>query len=322
MKLPQRIAALAVFAGAGIPATLMAQAYPIKSIRVLVGFTPGAGMDIAVRLVVPKMGEVLGQQIIIDNRPGAGGNLAAEMTAKAPADGYTLLTSGAPAAIAQSLYPKLGYDLLRDLEAVALIASAAQLLVVHPSLPAKTLKALVAFGKGARSELTYATTGAGSTPHLSAEMFRMQSGIRILHVPYRGTPPAMTDLVAGNVTFMFANLLSVIPQVQQGRLRAIAITSTRRSPITPDVPCVAETYPGFESGSWYALFTPAGTSRDTITRLHDAVSKALQSEDVRSKMLAQGAELLTGSQQDAQAYTRAETVKWARVVKASGAKAD
>ena len=322
MKLSQRIAALAVFAGAGLSATLMAQAYPVKPIRILVGFTPGAGMDIAVRLVAPKMGEVLGQQIIIDNRPGAGGNLAAEMTAKAPADGYTLLTSGAPAAIAQSLYPKLGYDLLRDLEAVALIASAAQLLVVHPSLPAKTVKTFVAFAKGARSELTYATTGAGSTPHLSAEMFRMQSGIRILHVPYRGTPPAMTDLVAGNVTFMFANLLSVMPQVQQGRLRALAITSARRSPITPDVPTVAETYPGFESGSWYALFTPMGTPRDAITRLHEAVSKALQSEDVRSKMLAQGAELLSGSQQDAQAYTRAETAKWARVVRASGARAD
>lgn len=311
---------LMIAASAGMPA--LAQPYPAKPIRVLVGFTPGAGMDIAVRMIAPKMGDVLGQQVVIDNRPGAGGNLAAEMVAKSPADGYTLLTNGAPAAIAQTLYPKLGYDLLRDLETVALIASAAQLLVVHPSLPAKTVKEFVSFARGARAELTYATTGAGSTPHLSAEMFRMHSGIRMLHVPYRGSPPAMTDLVAGNVTFMFANLLSVLPQVQSGRLRALAITSAKRSALTPDVPTVAETFAGFESGSWYALFAPSGTPREALSRLHDAVSKALQTAEVRDKMLAQGAELLSGSQQEAHAYTRSEVAKWAKVVRASGAKAE
>jgi tripartite-type tricarboxylate transporter receptor subunit TctC len=294
----------------------------VKPIRILVGFTPGAGIDIALRLVTPKMSEVLGQQIIVDNRPGAGGNLAAEIVARSSADGYTLLTNGAPAAIAQTLYPKLGYDLLRDLEAAALIASVAQLLVVHPALPVQSVKALVALGKAGRNELTYASTGAGSTPHLSAEMLRLNSGMRLVHIPYRGSPQALTDLVSGQVSFMFANLLSVVPQVQQGRLRALAITSSKRSVLTPEVPTVAETYPGYESGSWYGLFAPAGTPPVAITRINEAVARAKETPEVRDKLLAQGAELLTGTPQEAHAYTRSEVMKWARVVKASGAKAE
>ena len=302
-------------------APVLAQSYPLKPIRILIGFTPGAGVDIAVRLIAPKMGEALGQQIIVDNRPGAGGNVAAELGARAPADGYTLLANGAPAAIAQTLYPRLGYDLLRDYETVALIASVAQLLVVHPSLPVKNVKDLVAISKRG-NELTYATTGAGSSPHLTAEMLKLQSGIRILQIPYRGTPPAMTDLVAGNVSFMFGNILSVLPQVRNGRLRALAITSAKRSGITPNVPTVAETYPGFESGSWYGLFTPTGTPREAVTRLHETTTRTLQSPDVRDKFVAQGAELLASTQPEAQAYTRVEVAKWGKVVKASGAKAD
>jgi tripartite-type tricarboxylate transporter receptor subunit TctC len=304
------------------PSTSSGQAYPAKSIRILVGFTAGAGMDIAVRLITPRMSELLGQSVIIDNRPGAGGNLAAELVARAPADGYTLLTNGAPAAISQTLYRKLGYDLLKDLDAIALIASVPQLLVVHPSLPVKTVKDFVAMSKAHRGELTYATTGAGSTPHLSAEMLRLQSGIKLLHVPYRGSPQALTDLMAGNVSLMFANLLSVLPHIHDNRLRALAITSAKRSPITPAVPTVAETYAGFESGSWYGLYAPAGSPKDAVMRLNEAASRALQSPEVRDKFVAQGAELLSGTPQDAAAYTRAEVVKWSKVVKASGARVD
>ena len=305
-----------------IPISLHAQTFPAKPIRVVVGFTPGAGVDIAVRLIGPKMGDALGQSIIVDTRPGAGGNIAAELGARAPADGYTLLANGAPAAIAQTLYSKLSYDLLKDFEAVALVASVSQLLVVHPSLPVKTLKDFVTIANVRRGELTYATTGSGSTPHLTAEMLRMQTGIQILHVPYRGTPPALTDLIAGNVTFMFANILSVLPQVQNGRLRALAITSAKRSAITPNLPTVAETYPGFESGSWYALFAPSGTPKEAVTRIHDAVTRAMQAPEVRDKFIAQGAEPLSGTPQDAAAYTRAEVAKWGKVVKASGARVD
>ena len=312
----------ALFAAAVFPVALRAQTFPAKPIRVLVGFTPGAGVDIAVRLIAPKMGDALGQQIIIDNRAGAGGNIAAELGARAPADGYTLLANGAPAAISQTLYSKLSYDLLRDYEAVALIASVSQLLVVHPSLPAKTVKDFVAIAHVRRGELSYATTGSGSTPHLTAEMFKMQTGIQILHIPYKGTPPALTDLIAGNVTFMFANILSVLPQVQNGRLRALAITSAKRSAITPNLPTVAETYPGFESGSWYALFAPSGTPKEAVTRIHDAVTRAMQAPEVREKFIAQGAEPLAGTPQDAAAFTRAEVAKWGKVVKASGARVD
>ena len=182
-------ATLAVLLASALPGTLHAQTFPTKPIRALVGFTPGAGVDIAVRLIAPKMSETLGQSLIVDNRAGAGGNIAAELVARAPADGYTLLGGGAPAAISQSLYSKLGYDLLRDFEPVALIGTVSTLLVVHPSLPAKNIKDLVAIARNRRGELAYATTGAGGTPHLTAEMLRLQTGIQILHVPYKGTPP-------------------------------------------------------------------------------------------------------------------------------------
>ncbi len=304
------------------PTAALAQPYPAKPVRILIGFTPGAGVDIAVRLVTPKMSEILGQSIIVDNRPGAGGNIASELVARAPADGYTLLANGAPAAISQTLYTKLNYDLLKDFEAAALIASVCQLLVTHPSLPAKSTKEFVAFARGRREELIYATTGAGSTPHLTTEMFRMQTGMKLLHVPYKGTPLALNDLIAGNISFMFVNILTVMQHVNSGRLRALAITSVKRSPIAPQIPTVAETYAGFESGTWFALFAPTGTPKEAVTRINDAVARALQTPEVRDKFVAQGAELLTGTPQDAANYTRAEVVKWAKVVKASGARVD
>ena len=322
--------ALTIMAAALCPGMVLAQApstgsgqgFPTRPIRVLVGFTPGAGVDIAVRLVTPKMSEALGQSIIVDNRPGAGGNIASELVARAPADGYMLLANGAPAAISQTLYSKLSYDLLKDFEAVALIASVSQILTIHPSLPAKTTKDFVTFAKSRRDELTYATTGSGSTPHLTAEMFRMLSGIKMLHIPYKGTPLALNDLIAGNVTFMFVNILTVMQHVNSGRLRGLAITSAKRSTIAPQLPTVAETYPGFESGTWFALFAPAGTPKDAVARIHEAVTRATQASDVRDKFIAQGAELLSGTPQDAAAYTRAEVIKWAKVVKASGARVD
>ena len=317
-----RVILSAALAAAVFPVALHAQTFPAKPIRALVGFTPGAGVDIAVRLIAPKMSETLGQSLIVDNRAGAGGNIAAELGARAPADGYTLFAGGAPAAISQSLYAKLAYDLLKDFDPVALIGTVSTLLVVHPSLPTKNIKDFVAIANSRRGELTYATTGAGSTPHLTAEMLRLQTGIQILHVPYKGTPPALNDLIAGNVSFMFANILSVLPHVNSGRLRALAITSAKRSAIVPSLPTVAESYPGFESGSWYALFAPAGTPKDAVARVNEAVNRAMQAPEVRDKFIAQGAEPLTGTPQDAAAYTRAEVTKWAKVVKASGARVD
>jgi tripartite-type tricarboxylate transporter receptor subunit TctC len=299
-----------------------AQTYPAKTVRVIVPFPPGAGVDITTRLVIPKLSEAFGQQFIADNRPGAAGNIGAEVAARAPNDGYTLLAGGAPQAISQTLYPKLAYNLIKDFDPVAFMASVPFMLVVHPSLPVKTVKDLVGLARSKRGELTYASTGSGSTPHLTAEILKGLAGIDIVHVPYKGTPPAVTDLVSGNVTFMFANSLSVLPHVQSGRLRALAVTSPKRSSATPNLPTVAETYPGFESATWFALFAPAGTSRDIIARLNAAVSKAVQMPDVREKFLAQGAETMSGTPEQVAAYARAEVAKWAKVVKASGARVE
>jgi tripartite-type tricarboxylate transporter receptor subunit TctC len=299
-----------------------AQSYPAKTVRVIVPFPPGAGVDITTRLVIPKLSEAFGQQFIADNRPGAAGNIGAEIAARAPNDGYTLLAGGAPQAISQTLYPKLGYSLVRDFDPVAFMASVPFMLVVHPSLPVKTVKDLVALARAKRGELTYASTGSGSTPHLTAEILKTLAGIDIVHVPYKGTPPAVTDLVAGNVTFMFANSLSVLPHVTSGRLRALAVTSAKRSAVTPSLATVAETYPGFESGTWFALFAPAGTPRDIIGRLNAATTKAVQMPDVRDKFMAQGAETMSGTPEQVGAYVRAEVAKWAKVVKASGAKVE
>ncbi len=308
---------LATYAGAS-----SAQTYPAKTVRVIVPFPPGAGVDITTRLVIPKLSDAFGQQFIADNRPGAAGNIGAEIAARAPADGYTLLSAGAPSAISQSLYPKLGYNLIRDFEPVAFMASVPFILVVHPSLPVKNVKDLVALAKTKRGELTYASTGSGSTPHLTAEILRGLAGIEIVHVPYKGTPPAVTDLISGNVTFMFANSLSVLPHVQSNRLRALGVTSAKRNATTPALPTIAETYPGFESATWFALFAPAGTPREIVTRLNAAVNKAVQMSDVREKFMAQGAETLSGTSEQVAAYVKSEVAKWAKVVKASGAKVE
>ena len=316
------ICAAAVLLALVAPVTLHAQTWPAKPVRIVIGFPPGAGVDIALRLIAPHLAESLGQPMIVDNRPGAGGNIGAELVARAPADGYVLLGGGAPQAISQTLYSKLAYDLLKDFDAVALIASVPQLFVVHPSLPARSVKEFVALAKAARDPLTYASTGGGSSPHLIAEMLKLRTGIRMEHIPYKGTPQATADVMAGQVTFMSANVLSVLPQVQSGRLRALAITSAKRSAVTPHVPAVAETYPGFEGGTWYALWVPAGTPREVVNRLHAAAARAIQLPEIRNKLHAQGAQLLSGTAQDAAAYTRAEVDKWGKVVKASGARVE
>lgn len=305
-----------------IPAALYAQAWPAKPVRIVIGFPPGAGIDIAFRLIAPKLAETLGQSVVVDNRPGAGGNIGAELVARAPADGYTLLGGGAPQAISQTLYSKLSYDLLKDFDAIALVASVPQLFVVHPSLPARSVKEFVALAKASKEPLNYASTGNGSSPHLIAEMLKLKAAIRMEHIPYKGTPQATADVMAGQVTFMSANVLSVLPQVESGRLRALAITSAKRSAVAPNVPAVAETYPGFEAGTWYALWAPAGTRREVIDHAHAAIVRAMQLPEISKKILALGAEPLTGTPQDAAAFTRSEIAKWGNVVKASGARVD
>jgi len=299
------------------------QAYPAKTVRIVIGFPPGAGSDIVTRLVTPGLTKALGQQFVVDNRAGATGNIAAELVARAPPDGYTLLTVTASLAINQSLYKKPPVNLTKDFDAVALLGTVPFVLVVHPSLPVRSAKAFVAFAKARPGQVSFASTGQDGSPHLTAEMLRMQAALDLLHVPYKGTPQATTDLISGQVTMMFANTLSVLPSVNAGRLRALAVTSVKRSSAAPDIPTMIEAgFAGFESGTWFSLAAPAGTPGAAIQRLNAEVNRVVQLQDVRDKFAVQGAEPLTGNVEQTAAYVRSEIDKWAKVVKASATKVE
>ena len=300
-----------------------AQPYPTKPVRILIGFPPGAGSDIVTRMVTPGLSKTLGQQFIVDNRPGATGNIAAELVARAPADGYTLLTVTATLAINQSVYKKPPVDLVKDFDAVALLGTVPFVLVVHPSMPVRSVKEFVAFAKARPGQVSFASTGQGGSPHLTGEMLRLQAALDLLHVPYKGTPQATTDLISGQITMMFANTASILPSVNAGRLRALAVTSAKRSSAAPAIPTMMESgYPQFESGTWFALAAPAGTPREAIQRINAEVNRVVLLQDVRDKLAPQGAEPLNGSAAETAAYFRSEIDKWARVVKAAGIKGE
>jgi len=300
--------------------TALAQSYPAKTVRIVVPFPPGAGADIVTRLIAPKLGSVFGQQFVVDNRAGAAGHIGAEIAAHAAPDGYTLLSTPASIVISRSLYPKLNYDIEKDLDPVVLIASAPFVLVVHPSLPVKNVKELIALARAKPGELYYASTGNGGTPHLTTEIFRTQAKINIVHVPYKGTPPAVTDVLAGQVQMMFANTLSVLPHVRSGRLRALAISSSKRSAAAPELPTVAESgVPGFDASTWFGMFAPSGTQKEIIGRLNGEVRKIVQTAEVRARLISQGADPAIGlTPEEFRVYVRSELVKWEKAVKAVG----
>jgi tripartite-type tricarboxylate transporter receptor subunit TctC len=307
-----------VLTAAAMPSAL-AQSYPTKAVRVVVPFPPGAGADIVTRLVTAKLSSELGQQFIVDNRAGAAGQIGAGIAAHTPPDGYTLLSTPASIVISRSLYPKLNYDIEKDFDPVVLIASAPFVLVVHPSLPVKSVKELIALAKAKPGELYYASTGNGGTPHLAMEVFRMQAKINMVHVPYKGTPPAVTDLLAGQVQTMFANTLSVLPFVKSGRLRALALSSGKRSAAAPELPTVAESgMPGFDVSTWFGMLAPSGTPREIITRLNDEVRKIVQMPEVRTRLISQGADPIGSTPEEFKAYIHSELIKWEKAVKAIG----
>ena len=311
-----RTAVAALLAAA---ATAAAQSYPAKPVRVVVPFPPGAGADIVTRLVTPKLSEAFGQQFVVDNRPGAAGHIGGEIVAHAPADGLTLLATPASIVISESLYKKLSYKLERDFEPVGPMASTPFILVVHPSVPAKVVKDVVAFAKQRPGQLLFASTGNGGSPHLAMEMFMMATGAKLTHVPYKGTPQAVTDVISGQVSMMFANSLSVLPQIKSGRLRAIAISSAKRSVATPDIPTVAESgVPGFEAVTWFAFLAPAGTPRDIVNRLNAEITKAVNTADVKDKLIGQGADPFTQTPEQFKKFFVGEIAKWAKTVKAAG----
>jgi tripartite-type tricarboxylate transporter receptor subunit TctC len=301
----------------------VAQTYPSKPVRVIVSFPPGAGVDIVARTITPRLADAFGQQFIVDNRAGASGNLGSEVAAHSAPDGYTLLFTPASVASSQALYQKLGYNLERDLAPISIVAAAPFVMVVHPSLPVKTIKDLIAMAKAKPGQLLYASTGNGGSPHLAMELFKMQAKIDIVHIPYKGTPPAVTDLIAGQVSMMFANTLSVLPYVGSGRLRALAISSAKRSAAAPALPTIAETgMPGFEASTWFGMLAPTGTSKDIVARLTSELRKIVQTKAVSDSLIMQGADPIGSTAEEFQARIKSDIDKWTRTIKAAGVLAE
>jgi len=302
----------------------MAQAYPTKPVRMIVPFPAGGATDIVGRLVAQKLAEGWGQQVIVDNRGGAGGTIGSDVAAKSPPDGYTmLLGTSSTHAVAPSLYSKLPYDPVRDFSPVTLVATATILLAVHPSVPAQNVRELIALAKRQPNALSFASSGNGGISHLIGEQFKSTAGIQMLHVPYKGDTPALVDLVGGQVHLMFGTAVSFLPYVSAGRLRALAVTNPKRSPIVPNVPTIAESgLPGFEALQWFGVFVPAGTPRDIVSRLHADIVKSLKLSDVRERLVGLGAEVVGNAPDQFAAFQKAESVKWAKIVKESGAKVD
>ena len=330
MKVLFRIAF--VFAAAVAQAPVIAQptstgsgqAYPAKAVRMIVGFPAGGTSDIMARLTGQKLSEAWGQTFIIDNRPGAGGNIGTELVAKSAPDGYTLLVSpGSTLTSNPAVYSKVPFDTVRDFAPVTIIASVPNALVVHPSVPVNNVKELIALAKSRPGQLAYASTGAGQSTHLSAELLKLSAGINMIHVPYKGSAPALTDIVAGQVSVMFDNLPSCLPFIKSGRLKALAVSSTARSRALPELPTVAESgVPGFDVTVWFAVLAPAATPRDIVNRLNGEIIKAIKTPDMRERLAQQGAEPVGNTSDEFAAVIKRDLAKWAKVVKDAGIKLD
>jgi tripartite-type tricarboxylate transporter receptor subunit TctC len=318
-----RIAALllAMLAAGG---TASAQNFPNKSIRFLVGFAPGGSTDILARLIAQKMSENIGQQVVVDNRTGAGGIIAAEVLAKSPPDGYTMLacTTG-NFAIIPYLYKTVPYNADKDLVPVTQTGSLPYIIVVHPSLPVKNVRELIAFVKTRPAEINYASSGVGTASHLAAAYFASAAGINMVHVPYKGTGNAMGDLLAGQVVLMFDQPVSSMPLVKAGKLKVLGISSEKRFPTLPEIPTVAESgIPGFDAVSWAGVCVPGGTSREVINRLQTEIAKVLKLPDISQRLMGDGIEPIGSTPEQFQSFIEREKVKWSKVVRDSGARAD
>ncbi|MDB5811894.1 MAG: hypothetical protein JWN94_4016 [Betaproteobacteria bacterium] len=298
-----------------------AQSYPNKPVRIIVPFPPSGAADLITRMLGQKLSEAWGQTIIVDNRPGAGGNLGIELGAKAAPDGYTaVIVPLTTAAIAISAYTKLNYDLERDLAPVVLAGNVPHVLVMHPSLPARTVKEVVALGKARPGELAFASQGQGTLSHLEQELFKQMGGFTALHVPYKGSAPGLLDLLPGNVQLFFDSIPSSLPHIRSGRLRAIGVASSKRSPVLPEVPAIHESLKGFEADSWFGIMMPTGTSREIIVKFNAEAQKALAAQDVKERLFSQGGVTGGGTPEMLAERTRADIVKWGRVARSAGVK--
>jgi tripartite-type tricarboxylate transporter receptor subunit TctC len=325
MRFMLRLARLAFCAGvlaSAVGGAFAQGAYPTRPIRLVVPFPPGGAVDILSRTIGPSLGEALGQQVVIDNRSGAGGNIAAEIVAKAQPDGYTLLMGYVGHPINATLYSKLTYDLVKDFAPVTLTASSTLILVAHPSLPAKSIKDLIALAKSRPGKVNFASPGSGTPQHLGGEMLQRMAGIEMVHIPYKGAGPILADLLGGQVLLGYISLPAALPQLKTGRLTPLGVTSSKRSAVAPDVPTIAESLPGYEVENWYGVLVPARTPKEVVNKLNREVTKVLQMPDVKERLFNQGLETLTSTPEQFAAYIKSETAKWAKVIKESGAKVD
>jgi tripartite-type tricarboxylate transporter receptor subunit TctC len=306
-----------------LPHTVFAQSYPSKPIKFVIGFAPGGATDVVGRLMAKKMGDALGQPIIVENKGGASSNIGAEAVFRAAPDGYTFYVCAITSAINVSLFPKLPFDFAKDFEPVALFATLPNILVVHPSVAAKSVQELIDLARAQPGKLSYASSGSGTSIHLSAELFKTLAKVDILHVPYKGSSPAVTDLIGGQVQLMFDNMPSSLPHVKAGKLRAMAVTSGQRSPSAPDVPTMTEAgVAGFDVVSWFGLVAPKGTPKDIIARVNAEAVKVLASAEMKERFLDAGAVPAPMTPEAFGEYIRTEIARWSDVVKTSGAKAE
>ena len=302
--------------------TSFAQDYPIRPVRIVVPFTPGGGTDLLARLLSQRFTEAFGQSVIVENRAGSGGNIGAEFVIRSPADGYTLLMSTASMTVNVSLYPKLPFDARRDLIPIVQVASAPIVLCVHPSVPARTIKELIALSKTRKEGLNFGSNGTGTTSHLAGVMLQQVAGLKLTHIPFKGASAAMISLVGGEVDLGLPAVISGRPNIAAGKLRGLAVTTKRRSSVLPELPTLDSMYPGFDIDNWFALFAPAGAPQYVVTRIHAAVVKGLQHADLKAFMSREGAEPVGSAPAEFAAFFQTEIEKYAKIVKISGAKPD
>lgn len=308
---------LAMLAG-----SVCAQTYPDRPVRFIAGYPAGSASDNLARILAQKMTEAWGQQVIVDNRPGAAGNIAAETTAKATPDGYTILLAATNHAIVSSLYRKLPFDPIKDFTPITHVSFAPAILVVTPSLPARTIPELIMLAKSKPGQLNYGSSGNGATPHLAMELLKTSAGVDIKHVPYKGIPPALTDLLSGQIQMMFSTMAPAVPLVRSGRLRALAVSSAKRSPAAPEVPAMSEFISGFEATSWQGILAPAGTPPAVVKKILETTVNTLKAPDVHQRLLDGGYIPVGSTPAEFGAFIKSEMIKWAKVVKASGATLD
>ncbi|HET6493056.1 MAG TPA: tripartite tricarboxylate transporter substrate binding protein [Burkholderiales bacterium] len=297
------------------------QNYPVRPVRLIVPSSPGGGTDITARIIAPKLGEYLGQQVVVENRPGAGTMIGGEAVARAAPDGYTLLMGISTLAINPAMYKRVPYDALRDFAPISQVVALPNMLVTHPSLPVKSVKELIAFAKARPGQINFASAGVGTNPHLAMELFLSMTDLKMVHVPYKGSGQGVIDLLAGHVTVMMPSILTALNYVKNKRLRALGVTSAKRAAGVPDIPTIAEAgVPGYEAVQWFGVLAPAATPRDIIMRLHKEIVRTVQAPDIKPKLINDGADPVGSSPEEFAAFIRSETNKWAKVAKSIGIK--